>query len=693
MDGHGKSDSLIVPAKLPNKAGRPAAEAVEGRGLAEGNTDDPTRPGRRAGSGAPSGSERVRQVARQDKDAQFTALLHHVTLPRLYMAYEEIQPRATAGVEGVTWAAYGQSLEDNLKDPHERVHGGSYRAKPSRRAYIPKADGRLRPLGIASLEDKIVQRAVVEVLNAIYEEDFLGFSYGFRPGRGPHHALDALAVGIYRKKVNWILDADIRDFFSKLDRAWLQKFLEHRIADKRVLRLIQKWLNAGVIEDGEWKDTLEGSPRGASVSPLLANVYLHYVLDPWVRQWRKRYARGDMIVTRFADDFIVGFEHQSDAARFLRDLRERFARFNLELHPEKTRLIQFGRYAAERRAARGLGKPETFDFLGFTHICGKGRNGRFWLRRLSGGEPAAAGSGGRRRAGHTHTGRGAPLAVRSGPVRRHRECRRLPLLRYRRPVPGRDDPAAPARRLARYRGPRVAIRAAGTPAAGGWRRIGYGTSAVFTAPSGGRSIGPRPGLSASKAPGGCKTATACGWSGLASRTTTPLRTAGPDTRRRSPSSKRTATSFSASPSLSPPPRRHSSPAGVSAAGRRLRNTRVGGVYDDGDWTLHLPDLDTMASDIAAEFRTHIPNQRPFLAALAAIGAPRGYYSVTAHLASASPEHAAVVEAAIAWMISEAKDLTIRQSNSGLPDDDERRLAELRRWFVNFAPDRTTGFLV
>jgi group II intron reverse transcriptase/maturase len=297
------------------------------------------------------------------------------------MAYEEIRPQAAAGVDGVTWAAYGQSLEVNLQDLHRRVHSGAYRAKPSRRAYIPKADGRLRPLGIASLEDKVVQRAVVEVLNAIYEVDFLGFSYGFRPGRGPHHALDALATGILRRKVNWVLDADLRDFFSTLDQAWLGKFLEHRIADKRILRLIQKWLGAGVIEDGDWSETLEGSPQGASVSPLLANVYLHYVFDRWVRQWRKRHARGEVIAVRFADDFIVGFERRNDAVLFLRDLRVRLAKFNLELHPDKTRLIEFGRYAAERRAARGLGKPETFDFLGFTHICGKGRNGRFWLRR------------------------------------------------------------------------------------------------------------------------------------------------------------------------------------------------------------------------------------------------------------------------------------------------------------------------
>jgi group II intron reverse transcriptase/maturase len=323
----------------------------------------------------------VREVARRDKEARFTALLHHVDLDRLRVAYWAIRPQAAPGVDGVTWKDYGQDLEANLRDLHQRVHRGSYQARPSRRAYIPKADGRLRPLGIAALEDKILQRAVVEVLNAVYEEDFAGFSYGFRPGRSPHDALDALAVGILRKKVNWVLDADIRDFFCRLDRAWLERFLEHRIADKRVLRLIGKWLSAGVIEDGSWSDTPEGAPQGASVSPLLANVYLHYVFDWWVRQWRSRQARGDMIVVRFADDFIAGFEHQGDAKQFLRDLRERLAKFGLELHPDKTRLIEFGRHAAQRRAARGLGKPETFDFLGFTHICGKGRSGSFWLRR------------------------------------------------------------------------------------------------------------------------------------------------------------------------------------------------------------------------------------------------------------------------------------------------------------------------
>ncbi|MGI8307544.1 group II intron reverse transcriptase/maturase [Saccharopolyspora hattusasensis] len=331
----------------------------------------------------PSALARVRQVARRDRDARFTALLHHVDLDRLRKAYWAIRPNAAPGVDGVTWEVYGQDLEANLHDLHARVHSGGYRAKPSRRAYIPKADGRQRPLGIAALEDKIVQRAVVEVLNAIYEVDFRGFSYGFRPGRKPHDALDALAVGIERKKVNWVLDADIRDFFGQLDRAWLRKFLEHRIADKRVLRLIDKWLAAGVVEDGTWTQSDKGSPQGASASPLLANVYLHYVLDLWADWWRSHHAHGDVIIVRWADDFIVGFEYRQDAERFLGELRERFAKFGLELHPEKTRLIEFGRFAAGNRRKQGLGKPETFDFLGFTHICGKTRTGRFGLRRFT----------------------------------------------------------------------------------------------------------------------------------------------------------------------------------------------------------------------------------------------------------------------------------------------------------------------
>jgi len=381
MNEGGKSDSPVVPAKPSNNAASAAAEMVEGRGLAEGNTASKTRPGLRAGSDASSALDRVREVARKDKAARFTALLHHVDAVRLYKAYWAIRPEAAAGVDGVTWGAYGRDLEANLSDLLTRVHTGRYRASPSRRVYIPKADGRLRPLGIATLEDKIVQRAVVEVLNAVYEEDFLGFSYGFRPGRGPHDALDALAVGIERKKVNWVLDADISNFFTSLDQGWLEKFLEHRIADKRMLRLIRKWVKAGFIEEGTWSETTVGTPQGASVSPLLANVYLHYVFDRWARQWRRRQARGDMVIVRFADDFVAGFEHQGDAQRFLADLRERFAQFALELHPDKTRLIEFGRYAAERRHKRGAGKPETFNFLGFTHMCAKTRNGRFSVGR------------------------------------------------------------------------------------------------------------------------------------------------------------------------------------------------------------------------------------------------------------------------------------------------------------------------
>jgi group II intron reverse transcriptase/maturase len=325
----------------------------------------------------------VRQVARRDKQVRFTALLHHVTVDRLREAYRAIRREAAAGVDGVTWREYGLDLEDNLRDLHARVHRGAYRARPVRRAYIPKADGRSRPLGVAALEDKVLQRAVVEVLNAIYEQDFLGFSYGFRPGRSPHLALDALSVGITRKKVNWVLDADVRDCFTSLDQSWLLKFLEHRIADKRILRLIQRWLKAGVIEDGEWSATLEGTPQGASVSTLLANVYLHYVFDLWVHQWRSRHARGDVVVVRFADDFVVGFEHRDEAERFWAELRERFANFGMELHEGKTRLVEFGRFAAQHRDRRGEPKPETFVFLGFTHICMKDRRGRFKLSRVT----------------------------------------------------------------------------------------------------------------------------------------------------------------------------------------------------------------------------------------------------------------------------------------------------------------------
>ena len=356
---------------------------MEGSGLGKENAAGTPRPGHRAGMSVPSGLDRVRRVAQQDKDARFTTLLHHVDVERLRAAYWALNPKAATGVDGVTWEDYGADLERNLRELHDRVHRGAYRARPSRRAYIPKADGRQRPLGVAALEDKLLQRAVVEVLNAIYETDFLGFSYGFRPGRSPHQALDALAAGIQRKKVNWVLDADIRGFYDAIDHGWMLKFLRHRIADRRVLRLIRKWLKAGVIEDGEWSETPEGAAQGASVSPLLSNVYLHYVFDLWAERWRSRHAHGDVILVRFADDYIAGFEHQRDAQRFLEDLRGRLAEFGLELAPEKTRLIEFGRFAAQRRKARGLGKPETFQFLGFTHICGKTGNGRFMLKRIT----------------------------------------------------------------------------------------------------------------------------------------------------------------------------------------------------------------------------------------------------------------------------------------------------------------------
>ena len=383
MLDRGKSDGLVVPTKPPNKPAAAEAEVVEGRRPAKGNATGKTRPGPRAGLGVPSALDRVRQKARRDKKERFTALLHHVDVDRLRESYRALNPRAATGVDEVTWEDYGQNLEDNLRDLHRRVQGGSYRARPTRRAYIPKPDGRLRPLGVAALEDKILQRAVVEVLNGIYETDFLGFSYGFRPGRSAHDALDALAFGIDRRKVSWVLDADIRDFFGQLDHDWLMKFLEHRIADRRVLRLIQKWLAAGVIENGIWSQTERGTAQGASASPLLANVYLHYVFDLWAQQWRGRHAHGEMIIVRYADDYLVGFEREHDARRFLAELRQRLADFSLELEPNKTRLIQFGRFAARDRARRGLGKPETFDFLGFTHCCAKTKNGRFLLKRIT----------------------------------------------------------------------------------------------------------------------------------------------------------------------------------------------------------------------------------------------------------------------------------------------------------------------
>lgn len=381
MNEQGKSHRPMVPAKPPNKVGPPTAEGVEGRGLTKENAAQQNMHRTQCRARMHSALDGVRQVAKKDEGVKFTALFHHITVERLRQAFLEMNKKAAAGVDGQRWEQYEANLEPNLQGLHERLQRGAYRAKPSRRVYIPKADGRQRPLGVAALEDKIVQRVVVEILNAIYEQDFLGFSYGFRPGRGQHDALDALATGIKRKKVSFVLDADVRGFFDAIDHGWLVKFVEHRIADKRVLRLIKKWLSAGVMENGTWTESEEGTPQGATVSPLLANIYLHYVLDLWAQRWRKRTARGDMIITRFADDFIVGFQHRSDAEQFLRELRERLKQFSLELHPDKTRLIEFGRFADQSRKRAGLGAPETFNFLGFTHMCGSTKSGKFQVER------------------------------------------------------------------------------------------------------------------------------------------------------------------------------------------------------------------------------------------------------------------------------------------------------------------------
>jgi len=382
MDGRGKSDSAVVPGKHPNNAEEPAAEGVEGRALTKGNLPERNALRTQSRDSALSALERVRQAASKDRKQRFTALFHHVyAIARLRAAYCALQRDAAAGVDGETWRHYGENLDAHLRDLSGRLQRGAYRAKPVRRAYIPKTDGRQRPLGVPTLEDKIVQRAVVDVLNAIYETDFLGFSYGFRPGRSPHQALDALSVGLLTKKVNWVLDADLRGFFETLDHGWLVRFLEHRVADRRVVRLIQKWLRAGVLEDGRRTRSDRGTVQGGSISPLLANLYLHYVFDLWVQRWRTKQAHGDVIVVRFADDFVVGFQHRQDAERFLAELRERYARFGLELHPAKTRLLEFGRFADQNRRARGDGKPETFNFLGFTHSCAKTGAGRFTVLR------------------------------------------------------------------------------------------------------------------------------------------------------------------------------------------------------------------------------------------------------------------------------------------------------------------------
>ena len=381
MHGRGKSDPSILAEKPMNNAEQSAAEPVAQREGAKGNTNQPSTRRAQDRVSVSQALDRIRQAAKERRKERFTALFHHITVELLEVAFYELNSDAAAGVDGTTWKDYEADLGRNLEDLHGRLHRGAYRALPSRRRYIPKPDGRQRPLAVAALEDKIVQRAVVAVLNAIYEEDFLGFSYGFRPGRGTHDALDALVVGISSTKVNWILDADIRSFFDEISQTWLLRFLKHRIGDTRMIRLIQKFLKAGILEDGVLIVSEKGTGQGSVISPLLANIYLHYSLDLWAERWRRRVATGDLIIVRYADDFIVGFQHETDARRFLDAMRERLQEFSLSLHPEKTRVIEFGRHAAANRKARGLGKPETFNFLGFMFISGKSRRGKFLVHR------------------------------------------------------------------------------------------------------------------------------------------------------------------------------------------------------------------------------------------------------------------------------------------------------------------------
>jgi len=378
-----ESHSGIVPMNHSNKDTRPSAENGEGRPLIKENAGQLNTYPTQSGKSVSQGLAGVRKAAREHKEMKFTALLHHLTVDLLRESFYSLKRKAAPGVDGVTWQEYEFGLENRLVDLNGRVQRGAYRAQPSRRVYIQKEDGRQRPLGVAALEDKIVQQAVVTILNQIYEEDFLGFSYGFRPGRSQHDALDALSYALLKKKVNSILDADIRGFFDNLDKSWMTQFMEHRVADPRILRLIRKWLKAGVMEEGQWSEPQTGTPQGSVISPLLANVYLHYACDLWVNAWRTKLAQGEVVVVRYADDTIVGFQYRKDADRFLENLRERLAKFGLELHPDKTRRIEFGRFAEENRKRRGEGKPETFDFLGFTHISGKNSLGRFMVRRTT----------------------------------------------------------------------------------------------------------------------------------------------------------------------------------------------------------------------------------------------------------------------------------------------------------------------
>ena len=373
MNGHGKSDRRVVPTKFANKDDALSSAERDG-----GKTSNQGKHGKqnasrtqKAETDAHSALTRVRKIAIRDKKIQFTNLLHHISsIDRLRASYFSMKRKAAAGIDGETWKSYGENLEANLLDLAQRLQRGGYHAKPVRRVFIAKADGKQRPLGVPVLEDKIVQRSTTEVLNAIYEIDFLDMSFGYRPGKSQHNCLDVLFNDIQTKRVNWILDADIRGFFDNLSHEWIVKFIEHRIKDERVIRLIQKWLKAGVMINGRREETDEGVPQGGSISALISNIYLHYVLDLWIDQRQKDKSRGEINAVRFADDFVVGFEHKSEAMKFLADLKERMLKFGLELHPVKTRILQFGRFAARDRKKRKEGKPETFNFLGFTHICG-----------------------------------------------------------------------------------------------------------------------------------------------------------------------------------------------------------------------------------------------------------------------------------------------------------------------------------
>lgn len=383
MNDREKSNACVVPAKPVNEAVKTVEESVEGRRAAKEKQRQQNALRTQSRESTSNALARLREVARRDKKNKFTALLHHVNQDMLRVAYWEMNRQATAGVDGMTWKEYGQNLEVNIEDLLGRVHRGAYRPQPARRAFIPKADGTQRPLGIAALEDKLLQAGVSRVLEAIYEEDFLGFCYGYRPHTGPHDALDALATALLRKKVNWVLDADIRGFFDSISHEWMQTFLEHRIGDRRIIRLNMKWLKSGVMEKGEWSETESGTPQGATISPLLANIYLFHVFDQWAHHWRRKHARGEVVIVRYADDLVVGFERKDDAEQFWRQLDERLQKFALKLHPEKTRLIEFGRYAAERRSRRKEGKPETFTFLGLRHICSTNLSGRYTVLRVT----------------------------------------------------------------------------------------------------------------------------------------------------------------------------------------------------------------------------------------------------------------------------------------------------------------------